>query len=273
MKITTPLANAQFKIAGDTTPPAITFKTDATGAHVWTWKIVWGAFSKSGTVNTATGTLELKAQLADLGGTLTVSAAAGGITAQVAVSVIGTNPAMAAIEAYLATKPNSDGFAAIIKHESKGLHFNPSGQPVKSFDNGYGLCQLTTPAPSFEQCWSWKRNIDAGLVLFAAKQTSARTYLSQSGRTYTAAQLRYETVCRWNGGSYHRFVGGKWVRNPAILCDARTGNIGWDMTDPDNAGQTEAQLRARDKGTYARGHKNTDEWNYFGVCYADAILN
>jgi hypothetical protein len=257
MKITTPLANAQFKIAADTTPPAIAFKTDATGAHVWTWKIVWGTFSKTGTASTSSGSLELKAPLANLGGTLTVSAAAGGKTAQVEVSVIGANPTMAVIEQYLGTKANSDGFAAIIKHESKGKHFNTGGQPVKSFDNGYGLCQLTTPPPSFEQCWSWKRNIDAGLLLFAAKQTSAKTYLSQGGRTYTSAQLRFETVCRWNGGSYHRFVGNKWVRNPSILCDARTGNIGWDMTDPDNAGKSEAVLRARDKGTYARGHKNT----------------
>ena len=99
---------------------------------------------------------------------------------------------------YLSSQANSAGFDKIIAHESKFKHFKANGEPVKSFDNGYGMCQLTTPVPSFAQVWSWKENIGGGLKLFEQKRVTAVTYLSQSKRTYTAEQLKYETVCRWN---------------------------------------------------------------------------
>ena len=116
------------------------------------------------------------------------------------------------------------------------------------------MCQLTTPTPTFEQVWNWKRNVDGGLALFAQKRAAAITYLSQSGRSYTDDQLRYETVCRWNCAKspvWDQATGG-WVRPSHILCDSQTGNIGWDMTLDANKGKTEAQLRARDSGSYSR---------------------
>jgi len=65
---------------------------------------------------------------------------------------------------------------------------------------------------------------------------------------------------------------GAWVRKASILCDTATGNIGWDMTKPENKDKTEAALRARDKGNYSAGRKPESTWGYFGVCYADRIL-
>jgi hypothetical protein len=133
---------------------------------------------------------------------------------------------------------------------------------------------LTNPAPTFEQAWNWQRNIDAGLVLFAQKRASARTYLTQSGRTFTDAQLRFESVCRWNGGQYHRWdaTSNQWVRNPTILCDSTTGNIGWDMSDAANAGKPETLLHARDSASYSSPPGPTAHWKFFGVCYADHVL-
>jgi hypothetical protein len=124
------------------------------------------------------------------------------------------------------------------------------------------------------QVWDWKRNIDGGLVLFRQKRNAAIVYLSQGGRSYTAEQLIYETVCRWNGGSYHVWDGdsAKWVRNDDILCDSATGNMGWNMTDPENKDKTEAELHKRDCGSYSKAPAASAHWKYSGVCYADAIL-
>lgn len=272
MRILLPAANASFTIAADTTAPVIDVQTDTVGAHAWEWKMTWRTFSKSGKASSPQNCFDLKPLIADIGGTLHITARAAGKVAQVTVKVIGTNPTVNDVTTYLASKPDSDGFAAIINHETHGRHFTPAGEPKRSFDNGYGICQLTTPAPTFEQCWSWKRNIDAGLILFAQKRRAATTYLSQQSRSYTNDQLRYETVSRWNGGPYHSWDGKAWVRNPDIMCDPQTGNIGWDMTDENNADQTVYQLHKRDGGDYRRGRRKGDPWIYSGVCYADAIL-
>ncbi|WP_442680271.1 hypothetical protein ACSBM8_03485 [Sphingomonas sp. ASY06-1R] len=278
MKFVTPAAKASFTIAADGTPPTIAFQTDAAGPHSWEWTITWKTFSKKGKVETPDNKLDGATFLQDLGGTLEVHAtvpAAAGKPAEVAtvkVTIIGTNPTVHDVTVYLATKADSAGFSAILQHESRGRNFNDAGEPIKSYDNGYGMCQLTTPKPTMEQVWSWKRNVDGGLKLFATKVTDARNYLSQSGRTFTDDQLQREAVCRWNGGAYHTWDGKAWVRNPDILCDSATGNNGWDMTKDENTGKTEAELHKRDKDEYKRGHKKGDLWKPSGVCYADAIL-
>jgi hypothetical protein len=107
----------------------------------------------------------------------------------------------------------------------------------------------------------------ASLIAHAA----AVAYLSRGGRTYTADQASLEAVARWNGGRYHEWdaTAGAWVRNANILCDSATGNIGWDMSDPANAGQTEQQLHQRDAASYRRGPQAGSHWGYYGVCYAD----
>ena len=59
-----------------------------------------------------------------------------------------------------------------------------------------------------------------------------------------------------------------------MLCDTQTGNIGWDMTDPDNAGMTEDELHKRDEDTYKNPKtkdKAVNKWKYTGLCYADHL--
>ena len=278
MKITSPAAAAKFTVTAAAEWPAIPFATDAAGPHAWKWAVAWGTFTKSGTASTPGNTWDAKTALTDLGGTLTVTATAGKDSATVKVEIVGTNPTLADVTTYLATKPDSGGFDKLIAHESKGKHFTAAGVPIKSFDGGYGMCQLTTPAPTAAQVWNWKRNVDGGLALFAVKRAAALTYLTQSNRTYTADQLAREAVCRWNGGSYHTWDGKAWVRNPDVLCDTATGNIGWDTTVAENKDKTEADLRKRDKDSYgdptgSKGKKTAaNKWKYSGVCYADRVL-
>ena len=205
------------------------------------------------------------------GGTLAVTAKAGGNSATATLTITGTNPTQQQVQAFLATQPHGADFAKILLAESGASNFR-NGEPIKSFDNGYGMCQLTTPAPTFVQVWKWQSNVLGGLELFAGKRAIATSYLTQGGRTCTDTQLLYETVSLWNGGHYHVWNGTAWVRNANVLCDRLAGNIGWDMTLPVNAGKTEQALHQRDSAGYKAGHVATSHWQYFGVCYADHIL-
>jgi hypothetical protein len=273
MKIITPGINTTVKITSTPDWPTLNFTTDGSGSHTWRWTLAWGNFKKSGVQNTPGNKWDAKATITNYGGTLTLQAEANKQMATIAVKIRGTNPTAAEVTRYLATKANSSGFEKILEKETSFHHFK-NDEPIKSFDNGYGMCQLTSPVPTFDQVWNWKLNIDAGLKLFEQKRLSAVSYLGQGKRSYTASQLKYETVCRWNGGAYHEWdaKAGKWIRHPNILCDSQTGNIGWDLNDPENKGKTEAQLHKRDAGNYSKAPQTGSHWKYIGVCYADRLL-
>jgi hypothetical protein len=279
MQFISPSQDSVFTITSGAEWPGIALQTDATGPHTWNWKISWGAFQQSGSVNTPSNQWDAQSVVTNFGGTLTVSAQDNNSQSSIqnaatTVTIKGTNPSAAEVTQFLASQPGSAGFDKILMQESRCRHFNAAGEPIKSFDNGYGMCQLTNPVPSFGQVWNWKWNVLAGLSLFAEKRAAAINYLSQSNRTYTDEQLEYEAVSRWNGGSYHEWDDhdGKWIRHPNILCDSATGNIGWDMNDPANAGHTEADLHKRDSPNYGKPPAPGAHWKYSGVCYADKVL-
>ena len=274
MKFTKPHINQTFTISAKPEWPSIIFETDEAGQHTWHWTIEWGNFKKSGKETTPGNKWDAKKVITNYGGKLTVRAKANKHTVSISLKITGTNPTPTQVRQYLAHKPNSAGFDKIIEHESKFKHFNIKHEPIKTFDNGYGMCQLTRPTPSYEQIWNWKNNVDGGLALFDNKRLSAVAYLGQGKRAYTADQLKHETVSRWNGGSYHEWDSKKhvWIRHPDILCDSKTGNIGWDMSDTNNTGKTEPLLHQRDSGKYSKSPGNNAHWQYSGVCYADKIL-
>jgi len=274
LKFVKPKADASFTITSVPEWPSIVFETDQKGAaHTWTWTLTWGTFSKTGKATTLDNSWDAKSVVENCGGTLSVRADANKVHGSINVKIGGTNPSSAEVTTYLNSKANATGFDKIIAQESRYRHFNKQNQPIKSFDNGYGMCQLTDPKPTFEQVWNWKQNVDGGLKLFESKRLTAIKYLSQSGRGYTPDQLTSETVCRWNGGNYHEWdaTNSKWVRHANILCDSKTGNIGWNMDDAENKGKTEDQLHKRDSAGYNK-HTSASHWNYYGVCYADHIL-
>ena len=265
-----PEKDAKFSIDAAATFPAIQFEIDTAqpGPYKWSWTLTWVAktsglrervkrgstlktFTKKGSIDSPN-----KVWPADvggvLGGKLAVEVKAGTETFKRSVSITGTNPAQADVETFLATISDVEGFSAILEQETHFKNFiNADGQPIVAFDHGYGMTQMTHPSPSFEQVWSWKENIHGGTALYQQKQKLAKTYLGQSGRTYTTEQLKLETWSRWTGGGYHKWDAATkaWTRNDDMLCDTQTGNIGWDMTDPDNAGMTEDELHKRDEDT------------------------
>jgi hypothetical protein len=274
MNVTKPSSNHTFEISPAPEWPTIEFETDGSGPHVWNWSIHWGTYSKSGVAHTDGNTWNASEAIQGLGGALKVQIQAGDDSSEIAVEIVGSNPTADEVNAYVRSHPGSEGFDKIIARESKYKHFTADAVPTRTFDKGYGMCQLTHPAPSFEQVWNWKRNVDGGLALFAEKHALAKHYLSQNGRHYTPQQLMYEAVCQWNGGSYHVWdeQAGAWVRTPHILCDTTTGNIGWDMTLAENQGKTESELHQRDGHSYSKPPGHGSGWKYSGVCYADKIL-
>ncbi len=278
-RITSPLLHDKFYISPDAVWPSLTFQTDAEVSAqaeiTWNWLIEWGCFSSRGQAQTSSPCWEAHPVITNLGGLLTVEATQSGDSGgscSVQVHILGTQPQPRDVERYVAAQKDCTGFEKILMHETRMKHFDASGFPVKSFDGGYGMAQLTNPVPKYDLVWNWKLNVDAALKLFSQKRAEAIAYLSRKGN-HTERQLLYETVSRWNGGSYHLWDAQHgWIRKPAILCDSQTGNIGWNMTELQNIGKTEEELHHRDSGCYSRPPRPGDPWGYFGVCYADSVL-
>jgi hypothetical protein len=289
-----PASGAKFYIDEDAKFPEISFEieTDFDGPITWSWVIVWAAgvsglrestkrgkvlktFSAKGTIteNSKRWVADLSKQT--LGGVLSVKAEAGQHVFKRSVYILGKNPTKEKVTAFLETQDGVKGLDTLLEQESKFKNFiNADGLPVVSFDSGYGMTQMTNPAPTYEQVWSWKENIKAGASLYRQKQSEAKAHLSQRKRTYTDEQLKLETWTRWNGGVYHVWdeEAKQWKRNPTWLCDRATGNIGWNTTQTDNQGKTEKELHDRDSGQYAKPPKKSERsWDYSGVCYADHL--
>lgn len=294
-KWVSPAKDATFSIDAAAVFPPIRFEieTQQPGPYRWNWTLVWSA-KVSGLRESTKRGLALKTfkdaglfESADkawvpsigkvIGGKLTVEVKAGSEIFRRSVVIKGTNPKQGDVEALLATLSDTDGFERILAQESHFKNFiDADGQPIVAFDQGYGMTQMTSPAPTYEQTWNWKANVRGGVGLYQQKQKAAKAYLSQAGRSYTAEQLRLETWSRWNGGGYHKWNAAKavWVRNDDMLCDSKTGNIGWNMSDADNTKQTETELHDRDVDSYKNPKKNKsagNKWTYTGICYADHL--
>ena len=288
-----PTAGEKFFIDEDAKFPTIEFEieTSVTGPYKWSWTLKWVAAasglresSKRGrVVKTFTSegafTSDDKAWIADIGmvagGVLTVKISTPEEKFKRSVYILGKNPDERQINKLLSTLPDVKGYENLLAQESRFKQFiDADGYPVVAFDGGYGMAQLTTPAPTYEQTWNWKKNIEAGALLYQLKQAEAKKYLGKANRTYTDEQLKLETWARWNGGAYHVWDPKEniWIRNPILLADSKTGNIGWDMTKPENAGKTEGELRERDKDEYSDPpEKSKRLWMYSGVFYADHL--
>jgi len=293
-----PNDNSTFYINIDATLPDISFefKTDEVGPYQWTWSIKWDAkasglrerarqnrilrsFSKNGTFSSMQKTWNVNFDGEVLGGKLTVKVKAGNITIERTVSITGQNPNLEDITTFVNEQEDLSGFDKLLEQETAGKHFiNFDAEPITSFDQGYGITQMTTPAPTYTQVWSWKENVLGGASLYRQKRHEAENYLGAHEITYTEDQLQHETFSRWNGGSYYIWNEEQqcWVRKNNIFCDTQTGNIGWDTNIPENADRTEDELHSRDSNQYplgGAGQNDDHPWRYTGICYADHILD
>ncbi|MEH3021402.1 MAG: hypothetical protein PGN19_01565 [Pseudomonas oryzihabitans] len=291
-----PATNSIFFIDESAAFPEIFFEIsdEYQPPYTWAWTIVWEA-KPSGLSEKPRGKTVKKFTLSDsfistgrawvadlsglvVGGELTVTVTSKTDKLSKKVIVKGTNPTKAAVNNYLSEMTDVKGFEAYLEQESQYKHFLSDGEPLVTFDKGFGITQVTNPSPSYPQIWSWKENINAGVNLFKQKQKEARAFLGSRNRSFTEDQLERETLSRWNGGSYHVWNSEtqSWQRKKDILCDSQTGNIGWPMKDDKNIGKSESDLRKRDFESYPKGTSGQTEenvWIYTGICYADHIKN
>lgn len=293
-----PKADEIFYIDENASFPKIIceIKTDDPSPYTWSWDITWSAkisdrnctksdgriidkFSEHNSFSSKEKQWIVTLNNQTIGGTLTVKVKTTKQTFVRRIHVKGTNPTKDKVVAFIRKIPNTLGFDKVISQESRYRQFTEKdGEPIVAFDHGYGMCQLTNPKPTYDEAWDWKANVIAGSKLYETKQKIAKSYLGQSGRHYSNDQLELETLARWNGGTYHLWdkKSNKWVRNPDIMCDPETGNIGWNVNNTANKGKTEQQLHDRDKGSYSNPKKNKktgNKWTYSGECYADHTFN
>lgn len=292
-----PADGSIFNLTDQAELPEITFEIRGHDDNElsWSWDIEWEAkvsgLKEQARKNTVLQTFNLSGSLVArnnswvvefsgevLGGRLTVGVTNGRESIKRTVTIKGVNPSKELVAQYIAELEDMEGFEKLLEQETNTKHFiNLDGEPIAAFDKGYGITQMTNPAPSYEQVWNWKANILGGSAIYKEKVAAAKKYLGQKDREYTDDQLKHEIFSRWNGGVYHQWdeVEKVWVRKRNLLCDSATGNIGWSMNKVKNEGKTEAELRERDKEKYKDGSKGQSAdhpWQYSGVCYADHVL-
>ena len=91
------------------------------------------------------------------------------------LQVTGTNPSVGVLAIAAAA---NQAFRKLIRVESGLRQFLSDTCPLFSGDGlgGVGLCQLTYPAPTEDQIWSWKENLKGGWALYKQKEAVAKAY-------------------------------------------------------------------------------------------------
>jgi hypothetical protein len=165
------------------------------------------------------------------------------------VFVMGTNPSSISGEIDNAVFASSisdpyagdaeSRFGQIVYVESKFSQFAdvngnygssvPVGPCMPSDGKGFGLTQITNPAPTQDQIWSWSSNIDGGVGIYATKLPFATAYPGLNG--VAAASSQYAAlVSQWrmanNKPAGYQITLPAYSVDQAVLDGAR-GYNGW----------------------------------------------
>jgi hypothetical protein len=286
-------------ISNDAIAPDVIFEfeTDQSAPFEWSWKIKWDAktsgvresanrgklvktFEQSGSFKSNENTWKMDFGGKVLGGVLTVTAKAGLQEFKRSIFIKGKNPSGTQVKAFSDSLDGTSGYDKVLMHEALGKNFiNADGEPVVSFDKGFGITQVTEvhhQLVTYEQCWSWKENVKRGSSIYKEKRRAAISYLKSLGPgTYTDDELQMETWSRYNGGTYYEWgVTEEKLVHKDFTCDAQIANIGWNNNNELNTDHAAAELRDRDKDQFklgAKGQTAEHPWSYTGVCYAQHI--
>lgn len=255
-----------FYIDEEANFPDITYeiKTDEPGPYEWSWEIKWTgtacaqadgkkrfkpnstalSFSEKGSFKSDYKKWKARADNLVIGGELTVNVKAGSTTFVRKSFVRGRNPDKKKVHAYLDANWNDKDDLVLIKkifqQESRYRQFYSDEEPLVSFDNGYGIGQITNPKPNYVQAWNWKEHIKVVMNTFLPdKRTRAKNYLSKNGQasdTFTQEQYDTETMAYYNGaGRFYKWNEKEkaWKEDQATLCDPNS-NRSWEIADHPN---------------------------------------
>lgn len=280
-----------FYIDEDANFPEITYeiKTDEPGPYEWSWEIKWtglacrqengkkrfqpksGAlsFSEKGSFKSESKSWKASLNGLVIGGDFTVKVKVGTVTFVRKTFVRGKNPSIEKVNQYLDANWHNLNDLALIKkifqQESGYRQFYSDEAPLVSFDNGYGIGQITNPKPTYVQAWSWKEHVNTVMNVFLPdKRARAKEYLSQSGKapdSYNQEQFDTETMAYYNGaGRFYIWDSStkKWKENDTVVCDPNS-NRSWDKASHHD--KTVKELL-----------KEKIKPKYTGHCYAKHIL-
>lgn len=281
-----------FYIDEDANFPDITYeiKTDEPGPYEWSWQVKWTGMAcpqaegkrryKTGKENTyakngkfQSNEKKWKADLHGvLGGDLTVKVKAGNTTFVRKTFIRGKNPSKEKILTELDVFTNKEDVTLakkIFQQESRFRQFYSDEAPLTSFDNGYGLGQLTNPKPDYEQVWNWKAHIKDMLeTRIRVARRRAKAYLDKHPG-YSQEIYDLETLAAYNGipqnQRYHNWdeENKVWVINENVICDPSQSNKGWNLEKEIHKGKSLQDLK-KDKGAKPF---------YTGRCYAEHVKN
>jgi len=285
----TPSSCAVFHIDETAAFPQIVFeiKTAEAPPYEWSWVIKWEghacaqsdgkarfvpkgkalAFSEVGSFNSDSKSWIANLNYKVIGGELTVMVKAGTNNFVRKVFIRAKNPSKDLVLSYLRENWKNDSDVKLVlkifQQESKFRQFYSDFEPLVSFDNGYGLGQITNPTPSFEKAWNWKKHVDTVMnEFFPDKRKRAKSYLGAHGAdSYTQEQCDIETMAFYNGaGRFHKWnqLSKKWEEDPSVICDPGS-NRSWSAED--NPGKTADELI-----------KDGVKPKYTGHCYAKHII-
>lgn len=106
-------------------------------------------------------------------------------------NIAGTNPLTSAVQTFITSSGGPWFTQNIGNHESGLAQFVSSGTntglPMHDSANGYGIMQLTNPAPTEDQKWNWQSNITAAIQQLGS--SSAYTFW----RNQVSQWIQYNT--------------------------------------------------------------------------------
>ncbi len=204
-----PLANDGFafistdaempNVEGKIYPESVTISAD------WNCEIVFDRYSRDDSDPFSESGNEWSLQNATggncYGGKATLSATISGVVFTNVFHIRGWNPSEADVEVEIGDDPF---FAKAIARKESGiqdnrtyLQFNEIGTRGIDYQNdlkntpnrssdlvGWGIYQLSVPAPSVDEVWNWKSNVSAGLQRLSQKESDAQSYFNAIKRAY-----------------------------------------------------------------------------------------
>lgn len=279
-----------FYIDEDAKFPEINFeiKTDEPGPYYWEWLVRWRGLAcqqKTGKLRFTpqggalpefiekgkfeSNETRWKANLNNqvIGGNLIVKVKTNKTVFIKKITIKGKNPDKARVQKYIEENWEDQKNKSIAKkafqQETSYSHFYSDNEPLVSFDNGYGIGQITNPKPSYSEAWNWKDHIKTVMNKFIPdKRNKAKSYLSSKGiNSYTEDQYDVETLAFYNGaGRFHKWneETKKWEENPDHICDPDS-NKTWLKNEFPSLSSEELK-------------KSNEKPKYTGHCYAKHII-
>lgn len=159
------------------------YRASFTGATAFASPVITGASTENNPFD-ITAALGNKVYGGDGSAKWSVSASSttSAQSGEIKFKILGRQPSKSAIMTYIESKRApwyAKPIALIESYGGSQFAIDGSGYPLSATDNGYGIYQLTSPSPTYEQLFGWKHNVDEGIQRLLSKQSVAKTWMTR----------------------------------------------------------------------------------------------